>query len=135
MTSFSLIRIFISLDLRNKVVQSAVDANVWNAHLLDRRCGVKGNVFLSRQSALSTCLIMKKFPLQIHSDQLTDLKRIDNYASIKLDRCIPLVGDVKIEFTCTQIIKHKQKLFHYWFNTFFVNEIPNCKLHIGSEEI
>ncbi|CRK86321.1 CLUMA_CG000194, isoform B [Clunio marinus] len=62
---------------------------------------------------------------KIHSDQLTDLKRIDNYVSIKLDRCMLLVGDIKIEFSCTQIMKHKQKLFHYWFNTFFVNEIPN----------
>lgn len=66
--------------------------------------------------------------LQIFSDQLTDLKRIDNYVSIKLDRCLMLVGDIKVEFSCTQIIKPKQKLFHYWFNTFFVNEIRKCKL-------
>jgi hypothetical protein len=24
-------------------------------------------------------------------------------------------------------MKHKQKLFHYWFNTYFANEAPNCK--------
>lgn len=67
-------------------------------------------------------------PLQILSEQLSELKRVDNCVSIKLDRCLLLVGDIKIEFSCTQIIKHKQKLFHYWFNTFFVNEITKCKL-------
>ena len=56
---------------------------------------------------------------------MTDLKRVDNYVSIKLDRCLLLVGDVKIEFSCTQILKHKQKLFHFWFNTYFINEITN----------
>lgn len=60
---------------------------------------------------------------QIHTDQLTDLKRVENIVSIKLDRCLVLMGDVKIEFSSTQILKHKQKLFHYWFNTFFINEI------------
>lgn len=66
---------------------------------------------------------------QIHTDQLTDLKRVENIVSIKLDRCLVLMGDVKIEFSSTQILKHKQKLFHYWFNTFFINEITrgNCQ--------
>ncbi|CAO1337096.1 unnamed protein product [Diamesa serratosioi] len=62
---------------------------------------------------------------KLYSEQLTDLKRIDSYVSIKLDRCIRLVGDIKVEFSCTQIMKHKTKLFHFWFNTYFVNEITN----------
>lgn len=56
---------------------------------------------------------------------MTELKRVDNYVSIKLDRCLLLTGDVKIEFSSTQILKHKQKLFHFWFNTYFINEINN----------
>jgi hypothetical protein len=68
-------------------------------------------------------LISSISPLQIHSDQLTDLKKIDDYISIKLDCCYKLEGDVRIEFSCINLMKHKQKLFHYWFNTYFVNEI------------
>ncbi|KAG5675323.1 hypothetical protein PVAND_005234 [Polypedilum vanderplanki] len=62
---------------------------------------------------------------KVFSAQINDSKqRADNnYLSIKLDRCLLLVGDVKIEFSCTQILKHKQKLFHYWFNTFFISQI------------
>lgn len=56
---------------------------------------------------------------------MTELKRVDNFVSIKLDRCLLLRGDVKIEFSSTQILKHKQKLFHFWFNTYFINEINN----------
>ncbi|MBL2498053.1 hypothetical protein ELJ53_29985, partial [Klebsiella pneumoniae] len=44
---------------------------------------------------------------------------------MKLDRCLLLTGDVKIEFSSTQILKHKQKLFHFWFNTYFINAINN----------
>lgn len=65
---------------------------------------------------------------KIHSDQLTDLKKEDEHVSIKLDCCYKLEGDVKIEFSCINLMKHKQKLFHYWFNTYFVNEIRQCKL-------
>jgi phosphatidylinositol-3,4,5-trisphosphate 3-phosphatase/dual-specificity protein phosphatase PTEN len=54
--------------------------------------------------------------------QIESSKRVD-YVSIKLDRCLLLVGDVKIEFSCTQLLKPKQKLFHYWFNTYFINQI------------
>ncbi|XP_070492620.1 phosphatidylinositol 3,4,5-trisphosphate 3-phosphatase and dual-specificity protein phosphatase PTEN isoform X2 [Chironomus tepperi] len=62
---------------------------------------------------------------KVYNEQMTELKRVDNYVSIKLDRCLLLVGDVKIEFSSTQILKHKQKLFHFWFNTYFINEINN----------
>jgi phosphatidylinositol-3,4,5-trisphosphate 3-phosphatase and dual-specificity protein phosphatase PTEN len=59
-------------------------------------------------------------------------KNVDGCFSIKLDRCIYLSGDVKIEFVST-LMKHKTKLFHYWFNTFFINETQNCKCGVFSK--
>lgn len=38
---------------------------------------------------------------------------------IGLDACFRLTGDVKIEFY-NKVMMRKEKLFHFWFNTFFV---------------
>ncbi|XP_066140444.1 phosphatidylinositol 3,4,5-trisphosphate 3-phosphatase and dual-specificity protein phosphatase PTEN isoform X2 [Euwallacea fornicatus] len=41
---------------------------------------------------------------------------------IKLDSCFWLKGDIKIEFY-NKVMMRKEKLFHYWFNTFFVGAV------------
>lgn len=62
---------------------------------------------------------------KLYSDQLTDFKRVDDYVSIKLQP-FRVAGDIKVEFMCTQIMKRKHKLFHYWFNTYFLrDEVPD----------
>lgn len=34
-----------------------------------------------------------------------------------------MAGDIKVEFTCSKVLQFgKEKLFHFWFNTFFVDE-------------
>ncbi|KAL1488630.1 hypothetical protein ABEB36_014431 [Hypothenemus hampei] len=52
-----------------------------------------------------------------------------NPFSIKLDTCFRLTGDVKIEFY-NKVMMRKEKLFHFWFNTFFVGFLsePNEKI-------
>lgn len=42
--------------------------------------------------------------------------------SIKLDYCLPLSGDIKVEFYNKPKIGPRKKLFRFWFNTFFVCE-------------
>lgn len=60
----------------------------------------------------------------MYSDQSTDIQRNEECVSIKLIRPFRVAGDIKVEFMCTQIMKHKHKLFHYWFNTYFLNDVP-----------
>jgi len=53
--------------------------------------------------------------------QLNDSREQLGQILIRLDRCIPLSGDFKVEFYFKHVIR-KEKLFHFWFNTYFVNE-------------
>lgn len=53
-----------------------------------------------------------------------DVKKSVPKFSVQLDSCSPLVGDVKVEFYYKML--RKEKLFQFWFNTFFVCE----KVHV-----
>uniref|UniRef100_A0A453YZZ7 Phosphatidylinositol-3,4,5-trisphosphate 3-phosphatase n=1 Tax=Anopheles gambiae TaxID=7165 RepID=A0A453YZZ7_ANOGA len=64
-------------------------------------------------------------PLKVGSIQQKDMKeplplvkfrRTDHYISVELDCCMPLAGDVKVEFRPNKL----DKGWHFWFNTFFV---------------
>lgn len=50
--------------------------------------------------------------------------------SIRLDRCTPLAGDVKVElYNRPKMMMGKDKLFHFWFNTFFVaSEVNSARI-------
>ncbi|XP_050076624.1 phosphatidylinositol 3,4,5-trisphosphate 3-phosphatase and dual-specificity protein phosphatase PTEN isoform X2 [Anopheles maculipalpis] len=47
---------------------------------------------------------------------LTKFRRMEDYISVELDCCMPLAGDVKVEFRANKL----DKGWHFWFNTFFV---------------
>uniref|UniRef100_A0A182MLK5 Uncharacterized protein n=1 Tax=Anopheles culicifacies TaxID=139723 RepID=A0A182MLK5_9DIPT len=64
-------------------------------------------------------------PLKVGSIQQKDMKeplplvkfrRMEEYISVELDCCMPLAGDVKVEFRGNKL----DKGWHFWFNTFFV---------------
>lgn len=46
----------------------------------------------------------------------------DNAFYMPVENPVPLCGDVKIEFFNKSLMKQKEKMFHFWFNTFFVTE-------------
>lgn len=50
---------------------------------------------------------------------------------ICLDLCLVLNGDVKVEFYNKSKIGRKERVFQFWFNTFFVvNQIDNVNMYI-----
>ncbi|XP_053666718.1 serine-rich adhesin for platelets [Anopheles marshallii] len=64
-------------------------------------------------------------PVKVGSIQQKDMKeplplvkfrRTEEYISVELDCCMPLAGDVKVEFRGNKL----DKGWHFWFNTFFV---------------
>jgi hypothetical protein len=73
---------------------------------------------------------------KVHNAQVPDFKKSPQNGSepgcivIDLEVCIPLTGEVKVEFYCKNMMK-KQKLFHFWFNTFVASEMAEgecCQL-------
>ncbi|XP_055642873.1 serine-rich adhesin for platelets isoform X1 [Toxorhynchites rutilus septentrionalis] len=52
---------------------------------------------------------------------LPEFKRTDDHTAAKLDYCMPLAGDVKIEFVKSSVLR-KEKRCHFWFNTYFVEK-------------
>lgn len=59
---------------------------------------------------------------KLRKNDMYEVKRGDSPFSIKLDYCLALTGDIKIEFYNKSMMR-KEKLFRFWFNTFFVNEL------------
>lgn len=65
---------------------------------------------------------------------LSDARKGSEYIRILLDRCTPIVGDIKVEvFNKPKIAISKEKLFHFWFNTFFVTSNPKAIVEPTSE--
>ncbi|XP_026322787.1 phosphatidylinositol 3,4,5-trisphosphate 3-phosphatase and dual-specificity protein phosphatase PTEN isoform X2 [Hyposmocoma kahamanoa] len=53
-----------------------------------------------------------------------EVKRHESTARLALDQCVLLAGDVRVDvFAKPKMMMRKEKLFHFWFNTFFV---ANC---------
>nr|CAH7719331.1 unnamed protein product [Callosobruchus chinensis] len=77
---------------------------------------------ISHQTLLQEGEKMTQKCKKLRKNDMYEVKRSDQHSfSIKLDYCLPLTGDIKIEFYNKSMMR-KEKLFQFWFNTFFVME-------------
>lgn len=59
---------------------------------------------------------------KVFSSVTQEVKRGAQCINIHLDQCVPVQGDVKVEFFNKPKMMRKEKMFHFWFNTFFVRD-------------
>jgi phosphatidylinositol-3,4,5-trisphosphate 3-phosphatase and dual-specificity protein phosphatase PTEN len=67
---------------------------------------------------------------KIYTSPLYEIKRSLPLLSLALGPRVSITGDIKVEFFMKNALRRKEKLFHFWFNTFFVNE----EAKLGSNE-
>ncbi|KAG5899751.1 hypothetical protein JTB14_006089 [Gonioctena quinquepunctata] len=59
---------------------------------------------------------------KLRKNDMYEVKKSDSPFSMKLDYCLPLTGDIKVEFYNKSMMR-KEKLFQFWFNTFFIRDV------------
>ncbi|KAK5641947.1 hypothetical protein RI129_010494 [Pyrocoelia pectoralis] len=63
--------------------------------------------------------------LKLFKSVVYEVKKSSPSLVINLDCCMPITGDVKLEFYNKPKLGRKERIFQFWFNTFFVNqELP-----------
>ncbi|XP_059477843.1 phosphatidylinositol 3,4,5-trisphosphate 3-phosphatase and dual-specificity protein phosphatase PTEN isoform X2 [Neocloeon triangulifer] len=86
--------------------------------LLDRICleplphlhGMQGNLQF----------VISDSQRRLYTSPLYEIKK--SLQSLSLSPRVTITGDIKVEFYMKNALRRKEKLFHFWFNTFFVNE-------------
>lgn len=64
--------------------------------------------------------------VKVHTSPVYDgITKGDTSYTMWLQNPVPLCGDIKIEFFNKTLMMKKEKMFHFWFNTFFANEVYN----------
>ncbi|XP_031778326.1 phosphatase and tensin homolog isoform X3 [Nasonia vitripennis] len=64
---------------------------------------------------------------KIFSSETYEIRKGTSTLCIPLNHGVPIKGDIRVDFYNIPKVKRKEKLFHFWFNTFFVRE------HVTSE--
>lgn len=73
-------------------------------------------------SGCSPSFIIRLYKTKIFTSRVyQNISRSDTFAELSLPQPVPLCGDIKIEFFHNQRLGGKEKMFHLWFNTFFVD--------------
>uniref|UniRef100_V5G6Z5 Phosphatidylinositol 3,4,5-trisphosphate 3-phosphatase and dual-specificity protein phosphatase PTEN n=1 Tax=Anoplophora glabripennis TaxID=217634 RepID=V5G6Z5_ANOGL len=66
---------------------------------------------------------------KLRKNDAFEVKKADSPFSIKLDYCLPLTGDIKVEFYNKSMMR-KEKLFQFWFNTFFITDVVDVNGYV-----
>ncbi|XP_028522909.1 phosphatidylinositol 3,4,5-trisphosphate 3-phosphatase and dual-specificity protein phosphatase PTEN isoform X1 [Apis cerana] len=59
---------------------------------------------------------------KIFSSEIVEVRKGMHTISIPLKHSVALTGDIRVDFFNRPKMKRKEKLFHFWFNTFFVRD-------------
>jgi hypothetical protein len=79
--------------------------------------------------------VVHQLKVKIHCSQIHEgAKKGDQYVMMELPTPLPLCGDIMIEFFNKPKMMKKEKMFHMWFNTFFVFDKEEMVLVNGSTE-
>ncbi|KAJ8022939.1 hypothetical protein HOLleu_37984 [Holothuria leucospilota] len=73
--------------------------------------------------------------VKIYTSQTYLGKKVDRFLVLEPPRPIPVCGDIKIDFFSKQRKLMKDKMFHLWFNTYFVANSDNSRLSNGVEGV
>lgn len=60
--------------------------------------------------------------VKVYSSPVYDIGKGESFYYMDVQNPVPLCGDIKIEFFNKTLMTKKEKMLHFWFNTFFVNE-------------
>ncbi|XP_065221882.1 phosphatidylinositol 3,4,5-trisphosphate 3-phosphatase and dual-specificity protein phosphatase PTEN isoform X2 [Planococcus citri] len=97
------------------------------------------SIFATQQGSvmfvISECKRVGEFTLKVkklHTSITYDVKKGQSSFRVPLLTDVAVQGDVKIEFFKCKL--KKEKLFHFWFNTFFVREILSPDLQDHSND-
>jgi len=73
--------------------------------------------------------VVRLYKTKIYTSKIYEsLRKQDTYAELSIPTPIPLCGDVKIEFFHTRFGGRREKMFHFWFNTYFID------MHVMQQE-
>ncbi|XP_077999003.1 phosphatidylinositol 3,4,5-trisphosphate 3-phosphatase and dual-specificity protein phosphatase PTEN-like isoform X2 [Glandiceps talaboti] len=80
--------------------------------------------------------VVSQQKVKIYSSQTYEgIKKGDKYIICDIPQPLPICGDIKIEFFHkTNMLTKKDKMFHFWFNTFFILEGERHGVTNGSDE-
>ncbi|XP_033227782.1 phosphatidylinositol 3,4,5-trisphosphate 3-phosphatase and dual-specificity protein phosphatase PTEN isoform X2 [Belonocnema kinseyi] len=59
---------------------------------------------------------------KIFSSDTYEVRKGENSLVIPLEHNVALTGDIRVDFFNRPKMKRKEKMFHFWFNTFFVRD-------------